>query len=250
MYEINNFVIIESIYGKFLINRYCDFQSETLIKTGKTHIETELNTIFTIIDKFTDGCVVVDGGANAGFFTIPIAQRIKNKNGLVISFEPQRVIFNGLAGTIALNDLDNVRLNRLGLGDTAGSAIIPNIDYSVNQDFGVVSLEQAIVQSSAYDLLVDQNHVQTIRLDDLKLPRLDFYKLDVEGYEISALKGSSKTIREHRPFIWIEYWKAGLQLIQDELIDLENYDCLIINSLDALFVPKEKLEQYGLQVIN
>ena len=64
-------------------------QAEALAKTGKTHIEAELAKIFVLVDKLPGDAVVVDGGANIGFFSIPVAQRIKSRGGRLISFEPQ-----------------------------------------------------------------------------------------------------------------------------------------------------------------
>ena len=248
MNTVNNFVVIESIYGKFLLNRHCAFQAEALIKTGRTHIESELANILALVDCLPTDCLVVDGGANAGFFTVPVAQRIKQKNGKVIAFEPQREIFNGLAGTIALNDLSNVRLNRMGLGDLAGSATVPDVDYSVDQDFGIVSIMQNPTAGDLYSMVVDQQQVQTIRLDDLNLPRLDFYKLDVEGYELAALNGSRDTIVKHRPIMWIEYWKLGLETIVYVLDYLKDYEHFVMDPLNVLFVPREKMQEYGLQI--
>ena len=247
MNTVNNFVVIESIYGKFLLNRYCAFQAEALIKTGRTHIEPELANILALVDCLPTDCLVVDGGANAGFFTVPVAQRIKHKNGQVIAFEPQREIFNGLAGTIALNDLSNVRVNRMGLGDLAGSATVPDVDYSVDQDFGIVSIMQNPTAGDLYSMVVDQQQVQTIRLDDLNLPRLDFYKLDVEGFEIAALNGSRDTITKHRPIMWIEYWKLGLDTVVDAVSYLKDYDHYVMDPLNVLFVPRERAQEYQLQ---
>lgn len=241
---VNNFTVIESVYGKFLLNRHCYFQAEALIKTGKTHIEAELENIFVIVDKLSEGCVIVDGGANAGFFTVPVAQRIKNKNGLVVAFEPQREIFNGLAGTIALNDLENVRVNRMALGPSSSTAKLPVIDYSVVQDFGAVSLILDHNPLNLYDKLVEQLRVESIALDDLCLHRLDFLKLDVEGFELLALQGSRRTLEMFRPFVWIEYWKIGSQNLINELKYLDEYDSRIVDELNMLFSPMEKIKEF------
>jgi ribosomal protein RSM22 (predicted rRNA methylase) len=74
--KVHNFTIIESIYGRFVINRHCQFQAESLIKTGHPHIQDELNKILTIVGSLPGNCVVVDAGANAGFVRIPIAKEI------------------------------------------------------------------------------------------------------------------------------------------------------------------------------
>jgi FkbM family methyltransferase len=48
-----------------------------------------------------------------------------------------------------------------------------------------------------------QYQVRTLNIDDLcareNLPRVDFIKMDIEGAEVDALKGSEQTIRRHKP---------------------------------------------------
>lgn len=46
--------------------------------------------------------------------------------------------------------------------------------------------------------------VPTIRIDDLKLPGCDLLFLDLEGYELFALKGAIETIKNYRPVIVLE----------------------------------------------
>lgn len=238
---MNNFLVLESIYGKFILNRYCDYQAETLVKTGKTHIESELFEIFKIIDTLPENSIIIDGGANAGFFSIPVGQRVKNKNGKIIAFEPQVEIFNALAGSVALNDLSNIKLNRLGLGSRYGTAMLPTIDYSKAQDFGTVNLTSIPNQSTLYDSLVDQNKVEIIAIDDIGLERLDFIKLDIEGFELEALRGAKDSIIKYRPFLWIEYWKLGADSIIQELNYLYNYKYETKDPLNMLFSPMEKI---------
>jgi len=36
------------VHGRFIVARTCTFQAEALVKTGRTHIETELNNIFAV----------------------------------------------------------------------------------------------------------------------------------------------------------------------------------------------------------
>jgi FkbM family methyltransferase len=46
--------------------------------------------------------------------------------------------------------------------------------------------------------------VPTMRIDDLELPGCDLLFLDLEGYELFALKGAIKTIQKHKPVIVME----------------------------------------------
>lgn len=47
-------------------------------------------------------------------------------------------------------------------------------------------------------------HIPTLRLDDLDLKHCDLLFLDLEGYELFALKGAAKTIETCRPVIVME----------------------------------------------
>src|ERR1700749_1248501 len=106
--KINNFVVVDSEYGKFVVNRHCAYQAESLIKTGRPHIDDELQKILTLVRQLPDGCLMVDAGANIGLVSIPVAQLIASRGGLVHAFEPQRLMSYALAGAAALNDLENL----------------------------------------------------------------------------------------------------------------------------------------------
>ncbi len=43
------------------------------------------------------------------------------------------------------------------------------------------------------------------KLDDLKLKRVDFIKIGVEGYELGVLEGSEKVLMRNNPIIILEY---------------------------------------------
>jgi FkbM family methyltransferase len=51
----------------------------------------------------------------------------------------------------------------------------------------------------------------TIRLDDLNLPRLDFIKIDVEGFEPPVMDGAKETIRRCRPVLYVEVFDPALE---------------------------------------
>ena len=228
------------MYGKFIVARTCTFQAEALVKTGLTHIENELANIFAIIDTLPDDCVVVDGGANIGFFTVPVAQRIKARGGRVVGFEPQRQLFNALSGSLALNDLNNVFLHNMGLGDGRQStACLPAVDYSVAQDFGMVSL--SVDDTVKEHLWMRTRSVDIDSIDSLMLPRLDFVKLDVEGFEIPALTGGLKAIKKYRPYIWVECFITGAKEIKQALSSIKDYSYYIVDYQNMLCIPNEQL---------
>jgi FkbM family methyltransferase len=236
---VDNFVVLESVYGKFIVPRTCLFQAEALVKTGRTHIESELANIFTIVDTLPADAVIVDGGTNAGFFTIPVAHRTRGRGNRIVAFEPQRQLFQAVNGSLALNGYDHVYLHNCGLGAEPGTAQLPNVDYGVVQDFGTVSLsDETTIEEDGWmmDRVVD-----IVSIDSMALPRLDFFKLDVEGYEVPALNGALATIQQHRPWIWAEYFITGADPIKQALDSLDDYAFFIVDYQNMLGAPREKL---------
>ena len=239
--KVDNFVVLESVYGKFIVPRTCLFQAEALVKTGRTHIEDELNNIFAIINTLPNGSIVVDGGCNAGFFSIPVAQLTQGRDIRIISFEPQRQLFQAVGGSLALNGYDHVYLHNCGLGSMPGIAQLPAIDYSVAQDFGTVQLSNdATVEEDGW---MNDRVVDVTSIDAMALPRLDFFKLDVEGYEVPALLGAYKTIEKHRPWVWVEYFITGAEPIKQTLTGINDYAFFIVDYQNMLCAPREKLAQ-------
>ena len=247
---VDNFVVLDSVYGKFIVARTCLFQAEALVKTGQTHIESELNNIFAIVDTLPADAVIVDGGANIGFFTVPVAHRTQGRGTRIISFEPQRQLFQALGGSLAINGYRHVYLHNCGLGADYGQAELPAVDYSVAQDFGTVSLSDDTTLDE--DAWMADRVVEITSIDNMALPRLDFFKLDVEGYEVPALTGALATIEKHRPWIWVEYFITGTEPIKEALKDLDNYSFFIVDYQNMLCAPREKLAQIttsGLQEV-
>ena len=247
---VDNFLVLDSVYGKFIVPRTCLFQAESLVKTGRTHIESELNNIFAILNTLPSGAVIVDGGANAGFFTIPVACMMQGRDIRIISFEPQRQLFQALGGSLALNGYQHVFLHNCGLGLEPGIAQLPAIDYSVAQDFGTVQLvDDTTVKEDGW---MNDRVVDITSIDAMDLPNLDFFKLDVEGYEVPALTGALYTLKKHRPWIWVEYFITGADTIKQSLDLLDDYEFFIVDYQNMLCAPREKLAQIttvGLQKV-
>ena len=236
---VDNFVVLDSVYGKFIVARTCLFQAEALVKTGRTHIESELANIFAIVDNLPADAVIVDGGANIGFFTVPVAHRTQGRDIRIVSFEPQRQLFQALGGSLALNGYDHVYLHNCGLGAEPGIAQLPAVDYGEVQDFGTVALSNDTTVEE--DGWMNNRVVDITSIDAMALSRLDFFKLDVEGYEVPALTGALATIKKHRPWIWVEYFITGAEPIKQALADLDDYSFYLVDYQNMLVAPKERL---------
>lgn len=244
--NLPNFVVLDSVYGKFIVNRYCFYQAEALIKTGKTHIEHELEKIFRLLERLPEESVIIDGGTNIGFFTIPVASKTRHRGFKLIGFEPQRQIYYALAGSLALNDFDHCHLYNLGLSDRSGAAGLPAVDYSKNADFGLVAIAQK--EGGAAKDYLDDKTVPTVAIDEMNLPRVDFIKLDVEGHELQAIKGAMETIRKYRPLLWVEYFLVGFDNVKACFDGVEGYAHFVMDKQNMLCAPSEKLAAMGVEI--
>lgn len=214
-------------------------------RTGVTHIEPELGMISVMVNHLEPGSIIIDGGANSGFFSVPVGNWTRGRDIRVLAFEPQRCICHALAGTVLLNKLDHVLVYNQALGSQPGWCRHQAVDYGQPRDFGMVTVEAVMEDHRDY---LDTAQCEMVTIDGLALPRLDFLKLDVEGHEVAALQGGRNMIGQHRPWIWIEYFIIGAAAIQNELAYLPDYDFYAMDHQNMLCAPRERVQRSGITI--
>jgi FkbM family methyltransferase len=142
------------------------------------------------------GATVLDIGAHIGAHTVPLAQ-FTGPGGRVLAFEPQRTLYYCLCANVVLNNLANVFCHQVAVAEASGFVRVPEMDYSVEQNFGGVGLAHDYAGSPTYN-------VPATRIDDLQLTTCHFVKIDVEGMEQHVLQGAVETIGRHRPLLYLE----------------------------------------------
>ncbi len=70
--------------------------------------------------------------------------------------------------------------------------------------------------------IVPGGSVPTLRIDDLALPICDLIQLDLEGWELYALRGAAETIQRCRPVVLVEINK-GIEFVGFRPEDVRNY---------------------------
>ena len=91
--------------------------------------------------------------------------------------------------------------------------------------------------------------VELITIDSLNLDKLDFIKIDVEGYEPLVIEGGINTIKKYKPIITLESWKDHYGSVDinytkelfKNLLDI-GYDIEHIIGPDFLFVPNDYIK--------
>lgn len=150
--------------------------------------------------------VVLDVGANVGFWSVPIGRKLKDLGGTLYTFEPVKTNFDRLVEVIRLNGLEGVvRPFNVALGDEEGIIQI-SMESNNNAKTGnaVILKEESIGETTSaritlLDKLAQEQNIKTCHL----------IKVDIEGAEFTFLKGAASFIKEHRPIIYGEfnvYW--------------------------------------------
>ena len=136
------------------------------------------------------GARVVDVGANTGNHTVFFAGPMKAAS--VTPFEPLPAAADALRASVLRNGLKNVDLSQLGVGiaDKPGRA---RLVFSTRGGLGATSLEPD-----------PAGEIGVATLDSMISGPVDFFKIDVEGMEMSVLAGSQRLIAQSRPLIFIE----------------------------------------------
>jgi len=175
--------------GLMLYNRHDMYIGRSLDSYGEFS-EGECDLFRQLIKP---GSVVVEAGANYGAHTLMLSGLVGEK-GIVYAYEPQRVVFQALCANMALNGRTNVHCRPEAVGEAPGCIVVPSLDYNTEQNFGGLGLGDYQRGES----------VPVTTVDSLRLPRCDLLKADVEGMELSVLKGAVETVGEHRPILYVE----------------------------------------------
>ena len=214
---------------------------QNILKKGQIWEENYQKEIF---EKYVKpDSTVVDIGAFIGSHTVKLAQLAKS--GQVHAFEPQKDIFELLKKNAQVNNLNNVVLHKIALGDKICSS-------NTVQDLGFTKTNRGATPVRGC-VEFGQAAFGMYPLDYFKLTNVSFIKIDTEGSEPIVIKGALDTIKRNRPVMFIEVSNTSKQqghsyfthhegMTVDEFLKMMsdlNYTQQHINNADYLFIPNE-----------
>ncbi|MCX7744998.1 MAG: FkbM family methyltransferase [Flavobacteriales bacterium] len=146
-------------------------------------------------EKFIkEDSVIVDVGANIGVYSFhyaPIATQ-----GILVAIEPGRKAFQMLVNN--LRYFSNVIPLNVAVSDVESV-----VDFYETNDTAYSGL-----RITGRDQVVSVRKIFSYKVDTLigafNLPKVDFLKVDVEGFELSVLKGCNNLLVKYRPVILCE----------------------------------------------
>jgi FkbM family methyltransferase len=189
------------------------------------HGSHEPDTTKFVSKYLKENIVCVDVGANIGYYST-LYSKIVGRNGKVLAIEPSPVNFGYLKENLELQNFDNYLVFNCASGDKECSVRFL-MDKRANKCMIVQDENES---SNNTDIIsVPVRKIDDI-IDESKVERVDFLKMDVEGYEWFAIQGALKTIQKFRPSIQIEihFNKLGHETTQKILTILKNENYQII----------------------
>jgi len=151
-----------------------------------------------MLTDYKDCSLIVDVGSAVGTFSSLFAKCAPNAT--ILSFEPNPYSFKYQARQLHLNGLlARVKIYNAGLGDTRHM-------MTFNYDEGA----RGSMWGRFDDSLIKRNNadIEILKLDDvvseLQIKMIDLIKIDIEGYELPALRGMRCICERFRPVILCE----------------------------------------------
>jgi FkbM family methyltransferase len=159
------------------------------------------NTERSFVERFLrPGMTMLDIGAHHGYYTL-LASRKVGPSGLVLAVEPSPRERKRLRLHLRMNRCKNVQVESRALGEAEGTAELYLVRGS---ETGCNSLRAPNIAQDTERLSVSVECLDRV-LQDHGIEHVDLIKLDVEGAELSALRGARQLLsKQPRPVILTE----------------------------------------------
>jgi FkbM family methyltransferase len=179
------------------------------------------------------GSTVCDIGANIGIVTL-ILSKLVGESGQVFAFEPNPRCFDALEAAVRHNQITNVSVEQFALGSESGELELVFPEHNA----GAGSLKRRSIDKVGHSI-----RVLVRKLDDFAaehgINRIQFMKIDVEGFEGEVLRGGRQILASHRPdAILFEANDKGT----GKLSNLPVFACLMDLDYAFLSLPKKLLK--------
>lgn len=141
----------------------------------------EAQGIDRVLSRVAELGTAVQAGGNVGVYPKKLAERFTH----VVTAEPDAENFRCLTANLA--GIGNVRAIQAAVGDSAAKVGMMRDTENVGAHY-----------------IDGEGEIPQTKIDELGLTACDLIYLDVEGYELKALRGATQTIEKFKPVVAIE----------------------------------------------
>lgn len=169
-------------------------------------------------EKYNDikaGDTVLDIGANIGMFTIKAA-KIAGDAGKIIAFEPEPKNIKLLKENT--KNLKNVLIIPKAIGNISGK-----IELLVHPSSGAHFIVSDLNPDPEDKIIMVQIEKLDKIFEELDLDIVDFVKIDIEGWEMEALKGAVNSLKKIKFFSIASYHTENQKSEITELLKSNNF---------------------------
>lgn len=148
------------------------------------------------------GMVVADVGANFGYYTMQLS-RLVGADGRVYAFEPSSRFRARLEEHVKENRCENVTVEAFGLSDRTGSLQLYEGGDSATLhwcDERKAPIGTETIQLRPFDEFAEE----------IRLQRLDFIKVDIDGNEPRFVAGAVRALQKFQPILLMEFMQLAL----------------------------------------
>lgn len=199
MRELDLTLFIKPVFQKVTVE---DISFEILLDPNNGLVDTEIYTkgvweediLLEIKKHITRDSVCLDIGSNIGQHALYMSQIAVN--GTVYAFEPVPKLAQQIQQSVVANNIHNITVCHFGLSNKNETRDI----YLNNLNMGNTTFKKRLGAS-------DVIQVETKLFDDFwgDTRKIDFIKIDIEGYEYYCLLGMKKTLEKYHPTMIIEF---------------------------------------------
>jgi len=147
--------------------------------------------------------VILDIGANIGETVLNMA-KLTGAGGRVIGFEPDPTMRAKLLKNISLNSFKNIEIEPFAVSHSPGRFKLFQI--CERNPAGNQILAEGEGKFSWVDAITIDSY-----LEKCTLAKIDLIKMDVEGFEMNALRGAEASIKKLKPVMFIEVSEVNLR---------------------------------------
>lgn len=195
-----------------------------------------------LFKNIQQGFLILDVGVNFGETLLNFA-KLTGNTGTVYGFEPMPFTYKKCRHNVGLNDFKNIVVENLALSNSMEKLVIND---PLNGNSGGTYVSKITVAAE------NKITINAITLDDYviekDLKKIDFIKIDVEGYETNVLLGALNVIQKFKPILYIEVCDENLKRAGSSAIALMelllNNNYQIRKSDNGVLLDSNSIKQY------
>lgn len=164
------------------------------------------------------GSVVLDIGANFGYFGLLTAAKLSKDDAKVILFEANPKLLPYINKSLSVNWLnENTTVENLAISNTRGTAQLSVLaDYVGSSSLHSVEFLKRTLEHKMHIAAQETVDVQTVTVDEYcnahDIHTVSLIKMDIEGYEEKAYAGMKRVIRKSTDLVlFIEFTKDSYE---------------------------------------